>query len=338
MINHYIAADNGGKGLSETFLDWAFICLNWLLGFIVFIAAVFLILAIIGALMKKRKKTEDGHESLARGEEAPRNQAPKVSLNEHPNQPRPKGNTLSLDSVSAPSAKPAITTPSPTTPPTITAPTPTMQDPRPAAASVSPGDFEKSLAYAGQRMDTLLAQTVELTHLLKLSEKAKTEATLELAKATNELKAQIGVKDAQLAKLENLLDRKSTYPSLLALIEIKKLCLDMVGTQKPLAHDELIAFVAGAVDNQLEKLDIQSAEFATGTPLDKIPGEQVEVAPRHEATEDPARSNQVARLLRPCYYLERDSKRIVIAKALVVLYRLNPSSPTTTPPSDASHS
>jgi hypothetical protein len=148
--------------------------------------------------------------------------------------------------------------------------------------------------------------------------------TVELNKAVSELKSQITIKDEQISKLESLLERKSTYPSLRALIEVKKLCLDMVGTQKPLAHDELITFVAGAVDSQLDKLDVQFFEFTEGTPLDRIPGEQVELAPRHESTEDQTKHNQVARLLRPCYYLERDSKRIVIAKALVVLYRFTP--------------
>ena len=30
------------------------------------------------------------------------------------------------------------------------------------------------------------------------------------------------------------------FPSLRALIDVRKLCLDMIGTQKPLAHDDLI--------------------------------------------------------------------------------------------------
>ena len=261
------------------------------------------------------------------------NQAPRAGLTEQTQQTKQKSNNLHLDSVNVPIAKPSTTTSSPaalaasaqatSTP----SPSPTMPDPNPTApTSVGPGDFEKSLAHAGQRMDSLLAQTVELTRQLKLSEKAKTDATIELNKAVGELKSQLLVKDEQIAKLEGTLDLKSTYPSLRALVEIKKLCTDMIGTQKPLAHDDLIAFVTGAIDGQLEKLDVLAIEYPAGTPLEKIPGDQVENSARHEATDDPDKHNRVARLVRPCYYFERDSKRIIIAKAVVVLYRLTPPS------------
>jgi hypothetical protein len=179
-------------------------------------------------------------------------------------------------------------------------------------------------------MDMMLAQTTELTRQLKLSEKAKTEATLELSKATGELTKQLEHKDAELAKLGALLEQKSSYPSLRALIEVKKLCQDMRGTQKPLSHDDLIKFIADDIDNKLSGLDVQVLEYAPGTPLEKIPGEQVENSARFEPTQDPAQVNQIARLLRPCYYIERDSKRIIIAKASVVLYRLTPVAPTPT--------
>lgn len=311
-------------------LDILFGGLKWTLLFLVVLYLSTLLMPYVMKAFSRNSEELTQPQGSNDEQRRPQSQPPKVSFNESSSQPKHKGNALSLDSVSSPIAKPTNNTQSHTSPPAAT----TVQDPLPVTpsssapasvgpATVGPGDFEKSLAHAGQRMDTLLAQTIELTHLLKLSEKAKTEATTDLSKAVNELKSQISLKDTQIAKLENLLDRKSTYPSLHALIEIKKLCLDMIGTQKPLAHDDLIAFVAGAVDSQLEKLDVQSADFPVGTPLDKIPGEQVENSPRHEATDDQARHNQVARLLRPCYYLERDSKRIVIAKAVVVLYRFS---------------
>lgn len=264
---------------------------------------------------------------------AAHNQTSRGVVVEQAQQTKSKPNTLHLDSVNVPIAKHSTATPSPTasaaTAPTHSSPSPspTMPDSNPTApTSVGPGDFEKSLAHAGQRMDTLLAQTIELTRQLKLSEKAKTDATIELNKAVGELKSQLLVKDEQIAKLEGTLDLKSTYPSLRALVEIKKLCTDMIGTQKPLAHDDLIAFVTGAIDGQLEKLDVLAIEYPVGTPLEKIPGDQVENSARHEATDDPDKHNRVARLVRPCYYLERDSKRIIIAKAVVVLYRLTPPS------------
>jgi len=280
-----------------------------------------------------KKNDEEYGDGLDVGKYPAHNQAPKAGSTEQTQQTKQKSGNLHLDSVNVPIAKHSTPTPSPAasaaTAPTHSAPSPspTMPDSNPTApTSVGPGDFEKSLAHAGQRMDTLLAQTIELTRQLKLSEKAKTDATIELNKAVGELKSQLLVKDEQIAKLEGTLDLKSTYPSLRALVEIKKLCTDMIGTQKPLAHDDLIAFVTGAIDGQLEKLDVLATEYPAGTPLEKIPGDQVENSARHEATDDPDKHNRVARLVRPCYYLERDSKRIIIAKAVVVLYRLTPPS------------
>ena len=320
----------------DTWLDWVSSAFSSLVTMIVIILLIYAACIAVNLILESRKQPTDEHDGVPDADKKPvHNQAPRVSLNEQASQPKARGNVLSLDSVSGPIAKPAAPAPAPATP----LPTPTMPESQASSpVSVGPGDFEKSLAQAGQRMDTLLAQTIELTRQLKLSEKAKTDAGVDLGKAISELKAQIATKDDQIAKLENTLDRKSTYPSLRALLELKKLCLDMIGTQKPLPHDELIAFVTGAIDSQLEKLDIQCAEFPTGTPLDKIPGEQVEVAPRHESTEDPAKHNQVAKLLQPCYFFERDSKRIIIAKALVVLYRLSPPSATTTPPPETPNS
>lgn len=255
-------------------------------------------------------------------------EAPKVNFPETtPFKTKPG---LTLDSLNTPPA-----TVSPSTTPTPSAPMPDSPPPPPAPSatptvSVGPGDFEKALAHAGQRMDAMLAQTTELTRQLKLSEKAKTEATIALNQATESLAKQLEHKDAELSKLSTLLEQKSSYPSLRALIEVKKLCQDMLGTQKPLSHDDLIKFIADDIDNKLSGLDVQSIEFAPGTPLEKIPGEQVENSGRFEPTQDSTQVNQVARLLRPCYYIGRDSKRIIVAKASVVLYRLTPVTPTPT--------
>ena len=255
-------------------------------------------------------------------------EAPVVNFTENTSA-KPKAG-LTLDSLNnTPTKVSASSTQSPTAPMPDSPPPPPTPSSTPTV-SVGPGDFEKALAHAGQRMDAMLAQTTELTRQLKLSEKAKTEATIALSQATESLDKQLEHKDAELVKLSALLDQKSSYPSLRALIEVKKLCQDMLETQKPLSHDELIKFIADDIDNKLSGLDVQSIEFAPGTPLEKIPGEQVENSPRSEPTQDTTQVNQVARLLRPCYYIERDSKRIIIAKASVVLYRLTPVTPTPT--------
>ena len=255
-------------------------------------------------------------------------EAPVVSFTENTSA-KPKAG-LTLDSLNnTPTKVSASSTPSPTAPMPDSPPPPPTPSSTPTV-SVGPGDFEKALAHAGQRMDAMLVQSTELTRQLKLSEKAKTEATIALNQATESLTKQLEYKDAELSKLSALVEQKSSYPSLRALIEVKKLCQDMLGTQKPLSHDDLIKFIADDIDNKLSGLDVQSVEFAPGTPLEKIPGEQVENSPRSEPTQDPTQVNQVARLLRPCYYIERDSKRIIIAKASVVLYRLTPVTPTPT--------
>ena len=216
----------------------------------------------------------------------------------------------------------------------------TMQEPPlppQPTASVGPGEFEKALAHAGQRMDSLSTQAQDLTRQLKLSEKTRAEAIEGLKKATDELTTQLQSKDEEISKLGILLDQKASFPSLRSLIEVKKLCQDMLGTQKPLSHDDLIKFVSEAIDDKLSGLDVQVTNFDQGTPLERIPAEQVENSPRFEATQDPAQVNQVARQLRPCYYLERDAKRIIIVKASVILYRLTPTPPgpesTSTTPS-----
>lgn len=261
-----------------------------------------------------------------------------VGINETNHAPKPRAN-LTLGDVDDPpvrtssTPKPASTVTSPAPIPAPQSKTAVNEPTQPTPAPAAPGDFEKALAQAGQRMDALLKQTEELNRTVKLAEKAKTDAQVELNKATGELTRQLSLKDEQIAKLDAQLDRKSTFPSLRALIDVKKLCLDMLNTQKEVSRDELVSFMTAEIDSQLANLEVQVTEFPAGTPLEKIPGEQVETDRRHELCDDPAKNNQVARMLRPCYYLERDSKRIVVAKALVVLYRYNAPAPTPEAPS-----
>jgi hypothetical protein len=257
--------------------------------------------------------------------------------------PKPKSNPrptpvnrgeMTLDSV-----KPVQQTqsrPAEQSTPTPTPPQP-MKDPLPSASPNLAGELEKTFAQFGQRMDTLLAQNAEYLRQVKLAEKEKSDAIIDSRKAIQALEDQLKARNNQIAEIEALLDRKSMFPSLRALIDVRKLCLDMIGTQKPLAHDDLIKFVTDDIDNQLRNLDIQTASFPEGTPLEKIPGELVEVSQRHEPTEDPVRNNQVFKMTRPCYFFERDSKRNIVAKASVTLYRYTPPAPapSTQPPAQA---
>jgi hypothetical protein len=199
-----------------------------------------------------------------------------------------------------------------------------MKNQQPEAGADDMGELEKMFAQFGQRLDALIAQNNEYLRQVKLAEKEKNDSTIENRKAVEVLEEQLAACNRQISGTEALLDRKSMFPCLRALIDVRKLCLDMIGTKKPLPHDELIRFVTDEIDSQLQNLDISTASFPEGTPLDKIPGDQVEVSQRYEPTDDPGKNNQVFRMTRPCYYLERDSKRNIVAKAVITLYRYTP--------------
>jgi hypothetical protein len=331
---------NGGETAQGDSGDWGW---PWL----VFIFAILAGLALLlkkcwPTLCKALADTKAGYDSGRNSEPAGSATNPKVSFAENlpPAKPR-AGYTLGdVDDPpprAASASKPASLAPPPPQNSTPQA-KPTVSDSQlPSPTPAPQGDFEKALAQAGQRMDALLKQTEELNRTVKLAEKAKMDAQVELNKATSELTRQLGLKDDQIAKLDAQLDRKSTFPSLRALIDVKKLCLDMLNTQKEVPREQLVNFVTAEIDSQLANLEVQVIEFPIGTPLEKIPGDQVETDRRQELTDDQTKNNQVARLLRPCYFLERDTKRIVVAKALVILYRYNAPSPApeTTPSNPA---
>lgn len=314
--------------------------LTWLLLLLLVMAAgvAWIVKKYWPSLCRMLTESNEGYDAGRNDQTVAIQKEPVLGINEPSRPPKPRVSLTLGDvddppvgSVSTPKPAQVFSTPTPTPAPQ-TKPT-VNETTQPAPASTAPGDFEKALAQAGQRMDALLKQTEELNRTVKLAEKAKTDAQVELNKATGELARQLSLKDEQLAKLDAQLDRKSTFPSLRALIDVKKLCLDMLNTQKEVSRDELVNFVTAEIDSQLANLDVQVIEFPCGTPLEKIPGEQVETDRRYEPCEDSSKNNHVARMLRPCYYLERDSKRIVVAKALVVLYRYQAPSPTPESPS-----
>lgn len=307
--------------------------------------AFFLIAAAIGIIIIFRTEIWNFILSIKLwlSQSSPSDENPGQTFSGPETSPKPKSNPrptpghrgeMTLDSV-----KPVQQTQS--SPAEQSTPTPTphqpMKDPLPSASPNLAGELEKTFAQFGQRMDTLLAQNAEYLRQVKLAEKEKNDSVIDSRKAIQALEEQLKARNNQIAEIEALLDRKSMFPSLRALIDVRKLCLDMIGTQKPLAHDDLIKFVTDEIDNQLLNLDIQTASFPEGTPLEKIPGELVEVSQRHEPTEDPAKNNQVFKMTRPCYYFERDSKRNIVAKASVTLYRYTPpaTAPSTQLPAQA---
>jgi hypothetical protein len=254
----------------------------------------------------------------------------RVSTPEKINPSKPKSPGLSLGDLNPGHTPPPGETPANTLPGSTTKVNQGSATPSPATATPTPADFEKSIE---QSMQGLINQAKELTRQFKLAEKATTDLKTSYNASTNTLNAEIERKNEQIGRLESLLT-----PSLRAMIEVRKLCEEMLSTQKPMEHDALVNFITGKIDDKLFELDIKTEEFIPGTPLEKIPGDRVENSPHHELTEETTKVNQVAKSIRPCYYLERDSKRIIIAKAVVVLYQLKPppapeSTNLTTPPS-----
>lgn len=275
---------------------------------------IYIIIKIPGLFEQFRRMHEDGNQVG--------NSRKRSAVSADPAQ-APKSNELNLTSVGGPfnreSAAPTPSAIASVAPPAPKAP----------AVSVGPGEFEKALAHAGQRMDMLTAQAEELNRQLKLAEKARTETAMSLRQSTEAMARQLEQKDADIDKLTALLDQKSSYPSVRALIEVKKLVQDLKNTQKLPSPEGVIDFIAGEIDEKLSALEVLSLDFPAGTALENIPGEQIEPPNRFETTTEPSKVNQVARTVRPCYYLEKDSKRTVLAKAILVLYRLQPSPSST---------
>lgn len=249
-------------------------------------------------------------------------QSPKVSFPERLNPPKSKGADLNLADLNPGLPKAPTETPPNALPINITNSNQGSTSAPPT--NVHPAEFEKTIEVS---MTALINQAKELTRQFKLAEKSKTDLTTSYNTSTNTLNAEIARKNTQIEQLESVIS-----PSLRALIEVRKLCQDMLSTQKPMEHDALVNFITGKIDDKLLELDIKTEEFTPGTPLEKIPGERVELSPKHEITDELSKVNHVAKLLRPCYYFERDSKRIIIAKAIIILYQLSePKPPSATP-------
>jgi hypothetical protein len=250
--------------------------------------------------------------------------------------PKAKHHIMDVSKVAIPTPPTAIPQPNSTENTQSTMPETPPPPPQPAASAIA-GDFEKSLALAGQKMDRLIADTDRLTKQLREAESGRAADHKRLAEANAELIEQQRKKDEQIASLTALLEQKAGQASVKSLVEVRKICQDLLGTpkDKQLGHDELVNWIAADIDQKLANLDVLTEEFPVGTPLAKIPGDQLESSPRYEPTEDAAKANTVARSIRPCYYFKTDSRRIIIAKASVVLYRLTqptPATPTSSTP------
>lgn len=261
---------------------------------------------------------------------------PKVDFSSPSPSPKAKP-SLTLDDVgdgATPPPPPMTAQPNSTEHSPSTMPETPPQPPQPASPAIA-GDFEKSLALAGQKMDRLIADTERLTKQLREAEAGRAADHKRLSDANAELIEQQRKKDEQIASLNALLEQKAGQASVKSLVEVRKSCQDLLGTpkDKQLGHDELVHWIAADIDQKLANLDVLTEEFPVGTHLSKIPGDQLESSPRYEPTEEAAKANTVARSLRPCYYFKTDSKRIIIAKASVVLYRLTPPTPATPPSS-----
>jgi hypothetical protein len=228
---------------------------------------------------------------------------------------KPKNNVLTLSSVSKPSTQqePAgILNPTTEQPPVVNS----TNQPK----AIEHSDVEKELNYIKDISDIIN----ELTIQVKRTEKNKTDSITKLKQSEEGLKTELKSKEGQ---LEELSEKLHSQPALRALINIKKTFSDIPRTKKTLTTEEVIKFVVDTVDSKLIDLDIQKIEFPEGTKLSDIPFDQIDTSGQTIAAENESQNNTVAHLIAPCYYVISNSKKVIIQKAIVSLYRFTPPSP-----------
>jgi hypothetical protein len=129
------------------------------------------------------------------------------------------------------------------------------------------------------------------------------------------------------SKLVDLNRKLDQQPVLLSLIHIKQICENLKQTSKPLSNKEIIDFILGTINEKLKVHDIHLAEFKVGTRLADLPGEQIDVSSQTVSTENESENNTVAKLISPCYSILVDSKKIILCKAVVSIFKYNPTTP-----------
>jgi Ca2+/Na+ antiporter len=225
---------------------------------------------------------------------------------------KPKNNVLTLSSVRKPGDQQE---PAGTLIP-ISEQTLVPNQPKPIELS----DVEKELNYAKSISDIIN----ELTIQIKRTEKNKTDSITKLKQSEEGLKNDLKSREDQ---LDALREKLHSQPALRALINVKKTFGDISRTKKALTTEEVIKFVVDTIDQKLIDLDIQKIEFPEGTKLSDIPFDQIDTSGPTIATENESQNNTVANLISPCYFIISDSKKIIINKAIVSLYRFTPPSP-----------
>lgn len=185
--------------------------------------------------------------------------------------------------------------------------------------TVEPSDIEKEMAFLQKITD----QIAELTRQIKITENNKTDVITLLKDKNATLVSDNKLQEKELLSLR---DKLHTYSSLRALISIKKTCDDLSRTEKILSIHETLKFITDSIDEKLSELDIHTIEFPIGTSLSAIPSEQVDTSSQVVPTQDEAQNNTIARSISPCYYLVNDSKKVVVTKSIVSLYRFTPPS------------
>lgn len=221
------------------------------------------------------------------------------------------GTTLNIDSVSKPvSQVPSEDINSPAKEQIISTNLP---------KTVELSDIQKELSIVQKISD----QIAELTRQIKITEKNKTDAVTLIKEKNATLEAENKLQEKE---LQSLRDKLHVHSSLRALISIKKTCDDLSRTEKLPSSDETLEFIIDSINDRLSELDIHTIEFPIGTSLSAIPSEQIDTSSQVVPTQDEAQNNTIARSISPCYYLINDTKKIVVTKSVVSLYRFTPPS------------
>jgi len=185
--------------------------------------------------------------------------------------------------------------------------------------TVELSDIEKELGFVQKISD----QIAELTRQIKITEKNKTDSITLIKDKNATLEAENKLQEKE---LQSLRDKLHVHSSLRALISIKKTCDDLSRTAKLPSSDETLKFIIDSINDRLSELDIHTIEFPIGTNLSAIPSEQIDTSSQVVPTQDEAQNNTIARSISPCYYLINDTKKIVVTKSVVSLYRFTPPS------------
>lgn len=201
-------------------------------------------------------------------------------------------------------------------------PKPKEEPPKPAPSS-PPGEYELGLGALGKRIDSLTAESRNLIESLKSANKSREDAHELLKKTVKDLQGQNEAKDDLIKRMQRQSEMREAFPALKAMAKLRKTVAELQASSLKQSKEEILQWIVDSIDGSFADLDVSMIEHGEGKLIDAIPGDQMETL-RFEETSDASKANTIAKALTPCYLLKNDSKIIVIAKAQLIVFKLNP--------------